>query len=152
MIDTSGLATGVSAGGSNITASMDGVTSNTAALTVTVPPTLQSIDVTPTDASIDEGQTQQYTATGNYSDSGTQDLTNSVTWNSSDSLVATIDISGLATGVSAGGSNITASMNGVTSNTAMLTVQAPNGGVCVNPGGAPAGASCASDDDCCSNK
>ena len=126
-IDASGLATGVSAGTSNITATQDGVTSNLAALEVTVappPPTLTSISVTPTNASTEEGATQQFTATGTFSDSSTADLTSSATWASSNEPVATIDASGLATGVSAGTSNITATQDGVTSNSATLEVTA----------------------------
>ena len=123
-IDLSGLATGVSAGTSSITASQDGVTSNAATLTVTAP-TLTSISVAPSSPSIAAGQTQQFTATGTYSDSSTGDITATAAWNSSVTAVATIDLSGLATGVSAGTSSITASQDGVTSNAATLTVTAP---------------------------
>src|SRR5580658_7139272 len=61
-ITTGGLATGVAAGTSNITASLLGSTgtiSSTALLTVTGPPTLQSISVTPAIASVAVGATQQ---------------------------------------------------------------------------------------------
>ena len=40
----------------------------------------------------------QFTATGNYSDSSTQDLTALVTWTSSDSTEVSINSTGLATG------------------------------------------------------
>jgi len=127
-IDASGLATGQLAGTSNITAALDSVTSNTASLDVTVPPpsTLESITVSPSSASIDEGQAQQFTATGTYSDSSMQDITSSVSWTSSDTVVATINTSGLAAGQSAGTSDITASLDGVVSNAAMLTVTGPS--------------------------
>lgn len=61
--------------------------------------TLESITVSnaDTDDSISEGSTEQFTATGNYSDGTPKDLTSSVTWTSSDETVATIDTSGLAT-------------------------------------------------------
>ena len=89
------------------------------------PPTLTSISVTPISASIVEGQTQQSTATGHFSDESTADLTSTAVWESSDAAVATIDASGLATGVSVGTTNITASKDGVTSNTASLEVTTP---------------------------
>jgi hypothetical protein len=69
--------------------------------------------------------TQQFTATGTYTDSSTQSLTTSVTWTSATTTVGTITASGgLATGVGMGTSNITASFNGVTSPADVLTVTA----------------------------
>ncbi len=127
-IDASGLATGVSVGTSNITASQDGVDSNTATLDVTAPPpppTLSSITVAPSSASIEQGQTQQFTATGTFSDGSSADVTSTATWASSDTAVATIDASGLATGDSVGTSVISASQDGVISNTAALEVTPP---------------------------
>ena len=121
-INAAGLATGVSAGTTSITAAQDGVTSNTATLAVTPPAALVSIAVTPSPVSIDEGQTQQFTATGTFDDSSTADLTSSVTWQSDTPSVATIDATGLATGVSAGPTLITAAQDGVTSNPAVLNV------------------------------
>ena len=84
--------------------------------------TLQSIAVSPGNASVEEGQTQQFTAMGTYSDSSTQDMTTAASWSSSNTAVATVDGLGLASGNSSGGSNITAAMDGITSNTAALTV------------------------------
>ena len=126
-IDAAGLATGVSVGNTGITATQDGVTSNTASLEVVAPPpVLTSITVTPdSGVSIEPGQTQQFTATGTFDDLSTADLTNSATWLSSASAVATIDAAGLATGVGVGNTGITATQDGVTSNTASLEVIAP---------------------------
>ena len=86
-------------------------------------PTLMSIAVTPASANIAPGATQQFTATGTYSDQSTQNLTNQATWTSSTTSVATINANGLASGVSPGTSTITATMSG-TSGIATLTVQA----------------------------
>ncbi|MBK7537264.1 MAG: Ig-like domain-containing protein [Myxococcales bacterium] len=120
-----GLATGISAGNVTITATM-GAVSGTASLTV-VAVVLQSIAVTPATASIFEGATRQYTATGTYSDNSTQDLTDQVTWSSSDIAMAQISNAagsrGLATAISAGDVTITATM-GAVSGTASLTVVA----------------------------
>jgi len=90
-----------------------------------VPPALLSISVAPTSASLEEGQTQQFTATGSFDDGSTSDITSTATWASSNTAAATIDASGLATGLSAGTTDITAAQDGVTSNTATLDVTAP---------------------------
>jgi Bacterial Ig-like domain (group 2) len=87
------------------------------------PPALTSIAVTPGTAAIVSGGTQQFTATGTYSDGSTQNITSQVTWTSSNTGVATINTAGLASGVSAGSSTLTAAQGGVTG-TATLTVQA----------------------------
>jgi uncharacterized protein YjdB len=76
--------------------------------------TLSSIGVSPTSASIVKGTTQQFTATGTYSDSTTKDLSASVTWTSSDDKVVTVSnevaTKGLATAVAVGSATITATI------------------------------------------
>jgi hypothetical protein len=85
---------------------------------------LDSITVDPASATVEEGHTQQFTATGTYNDSSTADLTTTATWQSSDTAFATIDSSGLATGLSAGMVQITATQDSVTSGPATLQVTA----------------------------
>ena len=89
-----------------------------------VVPTLVSIAVTPANATNLVGATQQYTATGTYSDTSTQNVTSQAAWTSSKTAVATINASGLATAVSAGSTTISAALAGVTNGTT-LTVQTP---------------------------
>jgi len=123
-----GAATGVAAGTSNISASLLGITSNAAVLTVTSSSTLISIAVTPAFPTIAAGGTQQFTATGTYTNIGgpntMQDITGQVTWASLTAAAATIDASGLATGVANGASVITATLSGVSGQTT-LTVGTP---------------------------
>ena len=88
------------------------------------PATLQSIAVTPANPSITKGATQQFTATGTYSDSSTQNLTASVTWASATLATATIAAGGLASGVGVGTSTISATLGAVSGST-LLTVTAP---------------------------
>ncbi|MGD0378599.1 MAG: Ig-like domain-containing protein [Acidimicrobiales bacterium] len=128
-ISSTGLATGVGAGVATITAkASSGLLSGTAALTVTPvvappAPTLVSVTVSPAVASVAVGATEQFTATGTYSDLSTQNLTDSVTWSSSSSGTATISSTGLATGVGAGAATITAADSAaLLSGTAALTV------------------------------
>jgi len=84
--------------------------------------------VTPASASIASGATQQFTASGTYTDNSTQDLTSAVTWASSSSTVASISnasgSNGLATAAVVGSTNITASLGPVGSPVASLTVTA----------------------------
>ena len=89
---------------------------------VVISPTLSSITVSPSSASIVAGSTQQFTAACSWSDSTTTCPT--LTWASSATSKATVDSSGLATGVAVGSSNITAAASGVTSNNGALTVTA----------------------------
>ena len=86
------------------------------------PPTLMSIAVMPANPSIIPGVSQQFTATGTYSDGSTQNLTGQATWTSSNTGVATINAGGQATGVSAGTTTISAALAGVTGSST-LTVQ-----------------------------
>lgn len=125
-IDPNGRATAIKAGTTTITASdpASGV-SGSATLTITNA-TLVSIQVTPTNPSIPLGVTQQFTATGTYTDNTTQDITASATWLSSDSGVANISnaagTEGLATSLSTGFTDISAALGGTTSPSSRLTV------------------------------
>ena len=114
-----GLATGVAVGTTGITATLDGVTSDPAALSVTA---VVSIEVTPEEATIAVGGTQPFTATATYSDGSTADVTGEADWDSSDTDVATINPEGVATGESEGTTEITATLDGVTSDPATLSV------------------------------
>ena len=86
------------------------------------PPTLTSLMVTPASPSIPVGVTQQFTATGTYSDGSTQNVTSQATWTSSNVGVATINAAGQVVGVSVGTTTISATLAGVVG-AAPLTVQ-----------------------------
>jgi len=122
----SGLASAATAttGSTVITASFGAVT-GTASLTSAV---LTAIAVTPLNASIVLGTSQQFTATGLLFGGFTQTLTSAATWSSSVPTIAvvgsTIASPGLAVSVAPGITVISASFNGVPSNAAALTVQA----------------------------
>src|SRR4029453_10203193 len=114
---TEGLATAVGVGSTTVTAT-SGAVSGSTTRTVTAA-TLVSIAVTPADPSIANGTTQQFTATGTFTDASTQDLTTQVTWASATPAVATINSGGLATGVAAGTSTISATLSGITGSTVL---------------------------------
>jgi uncharacterized protein YjdB len=114
-----GLAKGLTPGTATITALFAGEV-GAATLTVTNA-TMTSLIITPASTDIPLGSSQQFTATGNFNDGTTQNLTTQVAWTSSSVHVATMGANGVATTAGVGTTTITATMNGVTG-TAVLTV------------------------------
>jgi hypothetical protein len=125
---SNGLAASATAGSTTISAA-SGSISGSATLTVT-PAVLVSLVVTPSSPSISVNASQQFTATGTYSDGSTQNLTAAVTWSSSSAAVAQISnasgSNGLATGIAAGTTTITA-ISGSISKSVTLVVSALTG-------------------------
>ncbi len=114
-INGSGLATGLAEGTATITALNGAVfATGTLAVQAQAEPSLVTIVVTPNQASIPVGSSQQFVATGNYSDGSTQDITSTVTWTSSGSGVASVNSSGLATAATQGSSTLTATSGSLT--------------------------------------
>lgn len=85
-------------------------------------PSLLSLVVQPSIPGMIVGGTQQFTATGIYSNGSTQDLTPSVSWDSYNQGVATISASGLARGLTAGTASIVASFGSVSRNVPLTVV------------------------------
>ena len=119
-VDAAGLVTGVSAGGPVTITATSGGQSGAAQITV-LPPPVASVEVTPSEAPILVGDSEQLTAV--TTDAEGNVLTGrAVTWQSSNPSVASVDVSGLVTGVSRGGPvTITATSEGQ-SGTAQITV------------------------------
>ncbi len=116
-----GLATGVSAGTSVITATLSGV-SGTSTLTVT-PATLVSLAITPTNPTIAPHTTLPFMATGTYTDKSTKDITTTVVWASSEPAIATIGAStGIVNSLTTGTTSINAVSGTIQSNPVTLTV------------------------------
>jgi len=95
-----------------------------------VNPTLTSLAVSPTSASIVESQTQQLTATGTYDDGSTKDLTGTAGWTTSDSTVATVSKGGLLTAAASitsppGSATITATSGTLTATSAITVNTGP---------------------------
>ena len=121
-ISSAGLLMAKTSGSTTITATLSGV-SGSSTFTV-LPPALTSVAVSAQNPTIVKHTSQQFTATGTYSDGSAQNLTSQVTWTSSSTAVATINSVGLATGKTKGSTTITATLSGV-SGSAALTVVAP---------------------------
>jgi phage tail sheath protein FI len=113
VVTNTGAVTAVGAGTAILTAT-SGLVSGSIAVTVT-PANFSKIAVTvPTGSSLAVGQQLQLAATATYTDGTTPDVTQSVTWSSATTTVATITSgtspAGLASGVKAGTSAITATI------------------------------------------
>ena len=122
-VSNAGVVTGVATGTATITATDQSFTA-TSSITVNVA-NLVSISVSPTSAVLSSGGTTNFVATGLLANGSTVDLTNSATWTSSNTAVATISTSGVATALTVtttSTTNITATSGGITSNSAVLTV------------------------------
>jgi uncharacterized protein (TIGR03437 family) len=125
--------TGRNQGTAHITASTsDGittVTSSQATLTVNpIPPRATRVDVSTAAATINRGNTQQFTATA--FDQNNQPLPVAIfTWTSSNANIATVDTNGLANAVGVGTVTITATTSdgqgGTVAGTATLNAQVP---------------------------
>lgn len=114
-----------------ITASFDGETA-TSEILVT-PATIESIQIEPVTRSVPAGNNVQYKATGTYSDNTSSDITDLVTWNSSDTSIATIDLSGLAETIIAGSTTISASLDSKSASTSLTVTDAVVTGLQILP-------------------
>ena len=125
-IDSNGVATGVAAGTTTVTATSGALAAST--LLIVSTSTLQSILISPTLATVSASGTaapssQQFTATGFFADGSALDITSSVNWNSSNTTNAVIGVNtGLATGFASGTVTITANAGSLTSNQATLNI------------------------------
>src|SRR5208283_3986349 len=134
-VGTAGLASTLGTGVTTIGINSNGVS---AAATLTVnPAALASIAISPQTPVIALGTSQQFTATGTYTDGSAQDVTSVVSWSSSDATVAiisnTVGSYGLATSSGQGSATITATASSVSSSTAITVGQATLSSIAVIP-------------------
>jgi trimeric autotransporter adhesin len=98
---------------------------------------LKSIQVNPSPASIAPGTTQAFTATGNYSNGSTMDLTATAQWACLLPNLATVSSTaptqGLATGIASGMVLISASSGGISNNAVLTITGATVSSVAVTP-------------------
>ncbi len=130
-VSASGLVTALKAGGATITATSEGKSGTSAIVVLQAP--VASVTVLP--ASPDTafiGYTTQLSAVTKDAGGGT--LTGRVvTWQSDNTAAATVDATGLVTGVAAGTANITATSEGKTGSVTLISTVAPVGSVVVAP-------------------
>jgi len=111
-----GLASSLNEGSATISASFQGLTANT--LLSVGSASLVSIDLSPLSATVQAGQTQQFTANGIYTN-GSQNITDLVSWVSDALGVATVKNGGMVSAIGAGNVTITASLNGISTSTTL---------------------------------
>jgi hypothetical protein len=123
-MNSTGYAASIYPGSTTISASSGSVI-GTASLVVN-PAVATSLVVTPASSTVVVGTQQQFTATLNYSNGSSMNVTSTVAWSSSSPTVATVSSGGLAVGIAGGSSTIEAawSSNLLTA-TATITVSPP---------------------------
>ena len=134
-ISNAGLATTAGPGSTMITAKL-GRMSGSTSLNVT-PATLVVIDLTPTNASVANGLSSRFVATGVYTDNSVHDISASVTWASSVNTVASISNTPGSNGVTSttapGSTVISASLDALSTSTTLTVTSATLQSIEVTP-------------------
>lgn len=131
-----GVVTAHLAGSTRITASYHAL--NAAPLDLTVSnAALVSLEIAPASASLPLGKVQQYSATGTYTDSSTQDITAQTSWSSSDAAVASFSAvagnEGLLSTEAEGSITITAASGAISNTTTVQVTQAALESITITP-------------------
>jgi trimeric autotransporter adhesin len=119
-VSNGGLALGIAPGSATVTASV-GSTFATAQVAVSAK-TVSALEVTPKDANIKIGSTVALSAIATMNDGSKETVTDSVAWSTAEKGIVTVDNKGVATGVAAGATDITATL-GKHAVTANVTVK-----------------------------
>jgi uncharacterized protein YjdB len=120
-VNAQGNVTGMGQGAAQVSAAYQGMTAST---TVAVgPPALVSVTVAPNPSSLPVGESEQLTATGNFSNGTVQNLTQSATWSSS-AAIASVSSAGNVIASATGAVTISATSGSVTGS-ANVTVSPP---------------------------
>jgi uncharacterized protein YjdB len=125
-VDAGGLVRGVAAGTTFVVGQVGTLEDSASVVVTAAAPTVGSVGVAPDPVSVAAGDTTRLTATVHDTDGN--EMTATVTWSSSSAAVATVNTSGLVTGVAAGTAFIRAVVGDV-SDSAAVTVTAPSSSV-----------------------
>ncbi len=125
-----GQVTTLSAGNSNVTATLDNVI-GTASLTASSAQLL-SINVTPPTLSLPVGATQNLVAYGSFSDGSVQQINNQVTWEADNSNRAAVN-NGTLTALALGDARISAKLAGISGNTTLTVTNATLSSLLITP-------------------
>src|SRR2546426_892300 len=129
-VNSSGMVTGVAIGAATITAISEGQTG--AAAVIVGPVAVALVSVSPASATVAAGNTVQLSVT--LQDANGNPLSGRVvTWASSNPAAATVNGSGLVTGVAAGAATITATSEGKSATAPITVVPLPVASVTVSP-------------------
>jgi hypothetical protein len=115
----SGYALAFGSGTTLITVFLDGISASTT-LTVSPAVAMKSITITPANLTLAHGSSQQFTATGNYFDGSSYNLTQYVTWSSDNPAIVVMNTAGVGAGVAGGTANISATLGSFSGSTALI--------------------------------
>jgi len=109
-LNGAGMLKGMAVGTAQVSAQSQGVTGQ-ASVTV-MPPALVSIAVTPNQSDVPVASTEQLTATGSYTDGSAANITALATWSTIPAAFATVNATGMVSGISVGNVQVSAAYQG----------------------------------------
>lgn len=95
--------------------------------------TITALAVAPSNGTVAPGVTQQYSATATYGNNSTGDVTSKVTWSANPTSVATINSTGLLTGVALGTATVKAQSGSVIGSTGLTVTNKTVTSVTIQP-------------------
>ncbi|WP_310597746.1 beta strand repeat-containing protein [Aeromonas aquatica] len=116
-VNAQGKMTAVNLGNATVSATLQGITGQTSVSAVNL--AISQIQITPATVQLAIGTKTKLTAIATFADKTVQDVSSQVAWLSSNSAVATVDSTGLITGVAAGSTTLSANLLGVTASTSV---------------------------------
>lgn len=123
----------VGVGSANVTATFNSSESDPIPVTVT-DATVSTLTITPDPLSLAKGTQQQLTATAEFSDASSRDVTSEVSWSTVDSALVSVSSSGLAKGEGVtAGTDVTASFGGQSDSLNVVITNATVASLTVTP-------------------
>ncbi|PJC94473.1 hypothetical protein CUC44_04000 [Aeromonas lusitana] len=116
-VDNKGKITALDVGDATVIATIQGITGQTTVSAVNL--AVSQIQIIPATVQLAIGTTTKLTAIATFADQSTQDISTQAAWLSSNPAVATVDNTGLVTGVAAGSVTLSATLLGVTATTSI---------------------------------
>ncbi|MDR6549661.1 S-layer homology domain-containing protein [Paenibacillus qinlingensis] len=123
-VNASGVITGIAAGSTTLTVTYNGRTTSATITVASLVPNLNRIALDSYTYSLQIGATRSLYVTGYKYDSSTQTLTSGLTFASSNPSVASVNASGVVTGISPGSSTITAHYGNFTASASLQVTAA----------------------------
>jgi uncharacterized protein YjdB len=123
-VNQQGAVTGVAAGQTNITATLNTISASTL-ITITSPTVQERLEISPGNLNIIAGNTATFTLTYFNNQGNQAPVPSGVVWTSMNTNIATVNQSGVVTGINQGQINVVATLNNITA-TGSVTVTANN--------------------------
>lgn len=122
-VDQAGKVRGLAVGTAEVIAQYGGLDA-VSILVVVTDAELVSLEIDPDGATVVDGLFRQYAASGHYTDGSVQEVTSSVTWQTSDLSIATIDLEGRVQGLSEGVVEVSATLEGISATVSLQVTAA----------------------------